>query len=345
MKKTFIVGLTYDLASDYHLEEGDPEDMYGEFDSEETLDRLETMISNLGHSVRRIGNIEKLVSFLHQRQPLDVVFNIAEGRYGRSREAQIPALLEAYSIPYTFSDPLTLAISLDKALTKQLWWQAGLPVSPFCVIENAADLDLPGGMQFPLFVKPIREGSSKGIRLESLVETWEQLKVQVERVIHTYRQPALVEEFLPGREFTVAVIGSGKEAKILGALEVPYIEVCKVNDFQQKKDQVWKSYTPIAFGAEGEHPLSEQIADISLRAYQTIGCRGAGRLDIRLDRHGCPCLMEVNTLPGLSIRSALPRIAAHEGLSFEALVDRLLQDAFARRQVSCEVNDKCLIQT
>lgn len=337
MKKSLIVGLTYDLASDYRLEAGDPEDMYGEFDSEETLGRLETTISYLGHSVRRIGNIENLVAFLNQKQPVDVVFNIAEGRYGRSRESQIPALLESYSIPYTFSDPLTLAISLDKALTKQLWWQAGLPVAPFCVIEDVNDFDLPAGMKFPLFVKPLREGSSKGIRLESLVETPEQLRVQVERVLQTYRQPALVEEFLPGREFTVAVIGSGKEAKVLGALEVPYVEVCKVNDFRQKRDQVWKTYTPIVFGAEGEHPLSDQIAEISLRAYQTLGCHDAGRLDIRLDSCGYPCLMEINTLPGLSMRSALPTIASHAGLSFAELVEFILQSSMKRHSmISCD---------
>jgi D-alanine-D-alanine ligase len=332
MKKSLIVGLTYDLSSEYRLEEGDPEDMYGEFDSEETLERLEAAISHLGHSVRRIGNIEKLVSFLYQKQSVDIVFNIAEGRQGRSRESQVPALLDAYSIPYTFSDALTLGISLDKALTKRLFQQAGLPTSPFCIVENSAECDLvfDMGLEFPLFVKPNQEGSSKGIRLESVVETVEQLKVQVERVTKLYRQQALVEEFLPGREFTVAVIGSGKDARVLGVLEVTKVAVAKVNGFAQKND--WKTYGPIAFQPMRESPLRAQVAEISLRAYQLLECRDAGRVDLRMDRHGLPQLMEINALSGLSSHSALPIIAAHAGMSFEMLVDSIIWDAFARSQ-------------
>lgn len=330
MKKSLIVGLTYDLVSDYPLEEGDPEDVYGEFDSEETLERLDAAISSLGHSVRRIGNIEKLVSFLYQKQNVDLVFNIAEGRHGRSRESQVPALLDAYSIPYTFSDALTLGISLDKALTKRLCQQAGLPTSPFCVLENSADYQLPFamGLEFPLFVKPNQEGSSKGVRVESVVETVDQLKVEVERVTRLYHQQALVEEFLPGQEFTVAVIGSGKDAKVLGALEVTKVAVSKVNGFVQKSD--WETYGSIAFQPMGASPLQSQLAEISLRAYQLLGCRDAGRVDLRMDRNGRPQLMEINALSGLSTHSALPIIAAHAGMSFEMLIDGIICGAFAR---------------
>jgi D-alanine-D-alanine ligase len=276
MKTSLVVGLTYDLASDYRLGADDPGDKYGEFDSEETLERLEAAISHLGHSVRRIGNIEKLVSFLGQKQNVDIVFNIAEGHRGRSRESQVPALLDAYSIPYTFSDAITLGISLDKALTKRLWQQAGLPTSPFCVLENSAHCELlfDIGLDFPLFVKPNQEGSSKGVGLESVVETVEQLKVQVERVTRLYHQPALVEEFLPGKEFTVAMIGSGKDAKVLGVLEVTKVALSKVNGFVQKSD--WKTYGPMAFRPMDESPLRTQLAEISLRAYQLLGCRDAG---------------------------------------------------------------------
>lgn len=327
MKKLPVVGLTYDLASDYLLEENTPEDFYGEFDSEETIDRLETAISNLGYSVYRIGNIEKLVAFLAQNQKVDVVFNIAEGRWGRNRESQIPALLEAYSIPYTFSDPLTLGVSLDKAFTKRVWQQAGLPVAPFCLVENIADFNIPveAGMEFPLFVKPLLEGSSKGINLESFVETVDQLRVQVERVIQFYHQPALVEEFLPGREFTVGITGSGQGAKVLGVLEVPYVELVKVNGFTQKRDHVWKSYTPVV-----DDFLQNHLSEISLRAYQILGCRDSGRLDIRIDKHGQPQLMEINTLSGLSSHSALPFMATQAGLTFEMLINGILQAAIDR---------------
>ncbi len=332
MKKISTVGLTYDLASDYLLEENVPEDFYGEFDSEETIDRLESAISNLGYSVYRIGNIEKLVAFLAQKQRVDVVFNIAEGRWGRNRESQIPALLEAYSIPYTFSDPLTLGLSLDKAFAKHLWQQAGLPVSPFCLVENIADFNalVEMGLEFPLFVKPLLEGSSKGVSQESFVETVAQLRVQVERVITVYHQPALVEEFLPGREFTVGVIGAGKNARVLGMLEVPYVAIAKVNGFTQKRDHVWKTYTPVAFELINGISLQDRLAEISLRAYQVLGCRDAGRLDIRMDKYGQPQLMEINTLSGLSSHSALPLMATQAGLTFEMLMDGILKDAIAR---------------
>lgn len=327
MKAPLVVGLTYDLISEYSIEENVPEDQYGEFDSDETIDRLAAAIARLGYSVLRIGNIHRLVAFLAARQQVDVVFNIAEGRWGRSRESQIPALLEAYTIPYTFSDPLTLGLCLDKAFTKRVWQQAGLPVSPFFLVESAADFAAPlaAGLEFPLFVKPLREGSSKGVRQESFVETRQQLKEQIERVVTVYRQPALVEEFLPGREFTVGVIGSGEQARVLGALEVPYVAVCKVNGFIQKRDDVWKTYTSLEPGSE-----FDRLADLSLRAYQALGCRDAGRLDLRIDKYGQPQLMEINTLPGLSAHSALPLIAKRAGLTFEALLAGILEEALAR---------------
>lgn len=330
MKTPLLVGLTYDLASDYLLEEGAPEDLFGEFDSEETIERLESAILHLGYSVCRIGNIDKLVSFLAEKQNVDVVFNIAEGRCGRNRESQIPALLEAYSIPYTFSDPLTLGLCLDKAFAKRFWQQDGLPVAPFCLVDSISDYSSPieMGLEFPLFVKPVREGSSKGIRQESVVETMGQLKVQVEQVMTLYQQPALVEEFLPGREFTVAIIGSGQDARVLGALEVPYVALSKVDGFIQKND--WKTYSLSIHRPVSESPLQKQLAEISLRAYQVLGCRDAGRLDLRMDKNGLPTLMEINPLPGLSSHSALPYIAALAGISFEMLLDGILREAGAR---------------
>ena len=330
MKKTLLVGLTYDLVSDYPLQEDAPEDLYGEFDSEETLARLEAAILSLGHSVCRIGNIEKLVSFLAEKKSVDVVFNIAEGRWGRNRESQIPALLEAYSIPYTFSDPLTLGICLDKAFAKRLWQQNGLSVAPFGEIESMSDFDalLEMGLEFPLFVKPIREGSSKGIGQESVVETVDQLKAQVERVLSIYQQPALIEEFLPGREFTVAVTGFGQSAKVLGMLEVPYVSESKVDGFIQKND--WETYSLSIHLPVTDAALQKQLTEISLRAYQVLGCRDAGRLDLRMDRNGQPALMEINPLPGLSNHSALPYIAALAGISFEMLVDGIIREALAR---------------
>ena len=330
MDKKFLVGLTYDLVSDYPVLDDSPEDLYGEFDSEETVSALENTLMNIGYSVQRIGNINHLVKFLASGKRVDVVFNIAEGLWGRNREGQIPALLEAYRIPYTFSDPITLGLSLDKAFTKSLWQQVGLPISPFCLVGASTDYEEPikKGLEFPLFVKPAREGSSMGIGLNSIVESTEQLKIQVDRVISTYHQPALVEEFLPGREFTVAVLGHNSTAKVLGVLEVTKVMHCKVNGFAQKAD--WKTYGPIAFEPLEDTLLQEQIERICLQAYQVIGCRDVARLDLRMDKHGLPQLLEINPLSGLSSHSALPIIARHAGLSFEMLIENILQGAIAR---------------
>ena len=330
MDKPFTVGLTYDLLSDYALDENLPEDAYGEFDSDETLERIEAALEALGYSFCRIGNMSKLVAFLAGDQKVDVVFNIAEGQWGRNREAQIPALLEAYRVPYTFSDPLTLAICLDKALTKRLWKLEGLPLAPFHEVKVLADFAAPvdAGLNFPMFVKPVREGSSIGVRLESIVDNVDQLKAQVERVLRLYHQPALVEEFLPGREFTVGVLGNEERSYVLGVLEVTKVAVTKVNGFEQKKD--WKTYGPIAFQPMPDSLLRQQLADISLRAYRVLGCRDAARLDIRMDRYGQPQLMEINALSGLSSHSALPIIAEHAGLTFEALIEEILQNALTR---------------
>jgi D-alanine-D-alanine ligase len=331
MKTSLIVGLTYDLISDYALEESTPEDEYSEFDSDETIDRLEAAIAELGYTVRRIGDLHKLIAFLMGPQHVDVVFNIAEGRRGRSRESQIPSLLEGYNIPYTFSDPLTLGLSLDKVTTKQLWRQAGLPVAPFCTVETVADYQAPlqAGLAFPLFVKPLWEGSSKGVRQESVVKTLKELKEQVERVVTAYQQPALVEEYLPGREFTVGVIGSGQNAKVLGAVELIYVAPCTVNGFTQKRDNVCRTLTPVTAEAD-----LEKLTVLSLNAYRVLGCRDASRLDIRMDKYGQPNLMEINTLPGLSAHSSLPLIAANAGLSFSGLLSIILDGAIARGSIN-----------
>ena len=330
MKKNILVGLTYDLVSDYPVLDDSPEDLYGEFDSEETVSALENALVNIGYSVQRIGNINHLVKFLASDKRVDVVFNIAEGLWGRNREGQIPALLEAYRIPYTFSDPITLSLSLDKAFTKSLWQRAGLPVSPFYVVEELAYYKAPikAGLEFPLFVKPVREGSSKGVGVESIVETAGQLKVQVERVISTYHQPAIVEEFLPGREFTVAVLGHDSTAKVLGILEVTKVKHCKVNGFVQKSD--WATYGSVAFKPLDEPLLQVQLEEICVQAYQVVGCRDAARLDLRMDKHGQLQLMEINPLSGLSNHSALPILARNAGLSFEMLIETILQGAIER---------------
>jgi D-alanine-D-alanine ligase len=325
------VGLTYDLRDDYPPYINAPPDYYAEFDTEENINHLATAIESLGHQVCRIGNVYKLMNFIAQGGSVNIVFNMAEGLWGRGREAQIPAILEAYRIPCTGSDPLTLALCLDKAMTKRIWQSAGLPTPDFCIVADVAELDqarddMPS---FPLFVKPVHEGSSKGIGIESIVESDRELHARVEWVLTWYQQPALVEEFLPGREFTVGILGNGRGAKVLGVAEINVISRGGVNDLTQKEE--WEARALNKFTAVESTSLRSVLSELALQAYLAVGCRDLGRLEVRLDKNGDPQLLEINPLVGLHpTHSALPIIATQAGLSYEELIGEILEHAINR---------------
>src|SRR5262249_45556716 len=208
----------YDLRDDYRAL-GFSEEEVAEFDNVETIDQLDAALRALGCEVVRAGRGQALAARLVSGERFDLVFSIAEGLKGRSREAQVPALCELFDQPYLFSDPLTLAASLDKGVAKRLVRDAGVPTPAFPVAERSAS-ELVGWGHFPAFVKPLAEGTGKGCEAASLVGTSEELEAAVTRVIERYRQPALVEHYLPGREFTVGIVGNGDDARVLGVCEI-----------------------------------------------------------------------------------------------------------------------------
>src|SRR4051812_10691474 len=218
--KPLRIALCYDLKSDYLAAGFAPEDVM-ELDEEETIAALEAALRQLGHHPERVGRGIELASRLVAGERWDLVFNLSEGVRGRSREAQVPALCEMFDQPYTFSDPLTCAVTLDKALAKRLVRDHGLPTAAFAVVErpeDAAAVDLP----LPLFVKPLAEGSSKGVTRCSRVETRAELATACADLLAAFHQPVLVESFLPGREMTVGILGNGAGARVLGVLEVSF---------------------------------------------------------------------------------------------------------------------------
>lgn len=320
------VGLTYDLIDDYAGRKDIPPDLSMEFDTEATIQAIQDAIEQTGHQVQRIGNIFQLVKFLAEGRSVDLVFNVAEGLWGRAREAQVGALLEAYRIPYTLSDPLTMALCLDKAMTKRIWQRGGLPTPAFAVIANLSEFEqvksaLP---DYPLFVKPVHEGSSMGIGPESIVDCAQALCERVQFILEQYKQPALVEAYLPGREYTVGILGNGSKARVLGVTS--RIEAVPVSDGSQKAKWTDQAVEPIAKG-----PLREQLEDLALRAYRAVDCKDAGRLDTRLDKHGNPHLLEINALMGLRPKtSALPIIARQAGMAYPQLIAEILQHALER---------------
>lgn len=320
------IGLTYDLRDDY-LAEGYSEEETAEFDRKDTIDALEQSIHKLGYQTDRIGHIKRLIHRLAAGHRWDMVFNVAEGLHGFGREAQVPAVLDAYKIPYTFSDPLILALTLHKGLTKHVIRNFGIPTPDFVVIEKLGDLkeiNLP----FPLFVKPVAEGTGKGVHAGSKVSSHHELLRECERLLEIFKQPVLIETFLPGREFTVGIIGTGEDAYSIGVLEVclrTHAERDAYSYINKEKCEDLVEYRLV-------HDDKAQAAkDIALKAWMKLGCRDAGRVDLRLDARGIPNFMEVNPLPGLHPEhSDLPILCTMTDISYGELIAAIIHSAFKR---------------
>lgn len=322
------IGITFDLRSAY-LAEGYSEEETAEFDREETIDAIDAAIQELGHTTERIGHARQLVSRLAAGERWDLVFNICEGLSGIAREAQVPAILDVYGIPCTFSDPLMMALSLHKGLTKTILAAAGIPTPGHAVIESPEDVakvDLP----YPLFVKPVAEGTGKGVDPTCIIRESSQLRPKCEELLERFHQPVLVEQFLPGREFTVGILGTGDEAEVLGTLEIKLRGEAEqevysyLNKEECEKLVDYPLVTP-------DDPQVRQAEQIALAAWQALGCRDGGRIDLRCDANGRPQFLEVNPLAGLHpFHSDLPMIATAVGLPYVELIGRIVNSAAQR---------------
>lgn len=323
------IGLTYDLKAAQRNDATCEEDL-AEFDSEETVEGIAQAIAALGYEPERIGGIQALVSQLAAGRRWDLVFNIAEGRFGPARESQIPALLDAYQIGYTFSDPLVLALALHKGYAKAIARAAGVPTADDRLIENITDLD--GlDMVFPLFAKPVAEGTSKGITAHSIIETPQQLRVVCSELLARYHQPVLVETYLPGREFTVGILGTGALARSLGTLEVLLVGDADVGVYSYRNKQEYVGKVNYEYLDRSREPLVADVEAVAIAAYRALGCRDAGRVDVRLDAQGSPCFIEVNPLAGLNpVVSDLAILVRQSGLGYPALVQSIVREALAR---------------
>jgi D-alanine-D-alanine ligase len=320
------IGVTYDLRADY-LALGHGEEETAEFDSEQTIAALCDALASLGYETSRIGGVRRLAEKLVAGERWDCVFNFCEGLKGMSREAQAPALLEAYDIPYVFSDPLTLAVALDKAMTKHIVRAHGVPTPDFALIENAEDarkIDLP----FPLFVKPVAEGSGKGIHAKSKVDNAADLARVAEDLLTRFRQPVLVETFLPGREYTVGIVGTGVDAESLGVMEVIFGDKAAAHGYGYENKEFYEDRMTyrLVEGVEGE-----AAANVALAAWRALRCRDGGRIDLRCDERGAPSFIEMNPLAGLNPeRSDLVFIARFRNMSYRDLIGRIMA-AFHKR--------------
>lgn len=321
-----IIGLTYDLQSEY-LSEGFTREEVAEFDKEETIQGIEASLHRLGHTTLRIGNVKRLLERLVRGERWDLVFNICEGVYGIGREAQVPAILDAYRIPYTFSDPLVLSLTLHKGIMKRVVRDLGVATPDFAVI---ADLSETAGitLPFPLFLKPVAEGSGKAISEKSVVHNRTELEQQTRFLLGSSEQPVLAERFLPGREFTTGIIGTGDDASALGTIEILYNEKVgtKIYSYDIKNE-----YEKFVTYEIPDPAVCEKCATLALAVWKGIGGRDAGRVDIRLDENGIPNFIELNPLAGMNyIHSDLPIIAYKNGLTYDFLMEQILRSATKR---------------
>lgn len=321
------IALAYDLKADYIALGWTPEDA-AEFDSEATISGIETALRELGHSTERVGRCVELVKRLAAGERWDLVFNICEGARGRSREAQAPAVCELFDQPYTFCDPLTAALTLDKGMAKRVVRDAGLRTPDFLVVEGLPDLDRLA-LKFPLFAKPLAEGTGKGIDAASIIRDRAALERVCQALLKKHQQPVLVEEFLPGRETTVGIVGTGNDARVIGVLEVLLLERAEKDVYSLNNKEDWRGKVEYRLAEPGA--FSDACAELALASYRVLGCRDAGRVDLRADAQGRPCFIEVNPLAGLRPEhSDLPILNALAGRSYNQLIDDIVKSAMKR---------------
>jgi D-alanine-D-alanine ligase len=325
------IGLTYDLRQEY-LSAGFSDDETAEFDRVDTIEQIEAALRQLGHATDRIGHAQQLVTRLAKGDEWDLVFNIAEGLSGVAREAQVPALLDVYGIAYTFSDPLVMALTLHKGLTKTVVKAGGVPTPPFAVIERMTDIDRVE-LPFPLFAKPVAEGTGKGISPASKINNKPELVAVCEQLLTKYQQPVLVETYLTGREFTVGILGSGESAGPLGTLEIVLRQDAEANAYSyinKERCEELVEYRLVRAEQDQRVRAAEQVA---LAAWQILGCRDAGRVDLRCDDEGRPNFIEVNPLAGLHPEhSDLPILAGKLAMRYVELIRRIVESAEPRAQ-------------
>ncbi|MDP3879747.1 MAG: D-alanine--D-alanine ligase [Dehalococcoidales bacterium] len=325
------IGLAYDLKEAIPVEGGGPDDALEEYDSAATVELIAAALRVRGHSVIMLGGGSVFLDNI-RREKVDIVFNIAEGRGSyRSREAQVPAILEMLDIPYVGSDPQCLAICLDKAVTKKLVVADGIVTPEWRVITDGEELariswnDFP----FPAIIKPAYEGSSKGIRLDSIAHTAEQVTAMARKLLSLYCQPVMVEEFIAGDEITVGIVGNSPP-EVVGLMRVlsRRNEAFFVYSVEVKRD--WKVLVDYECPARVGEAVWDRISAASLKVFKTLGCRDFARLDFRVSREGIPYFLEVNPLPGLGTHSDLVIMAQKMGRAHQELICAVLDSALGR---------------
>jgi len=332
------LAVTYNLKKEIKKGETLPHDFYAECDEAETVEAVRGALLERHAHVEMIEADEDAFDKLRRLRP-GLVFNMAEGVWGESRESQIPSMMEMLRIPYTGSTPLTLALCLNKARAKEVLSYYGIPNPRFIVTEDPA-LDVEACLRFPMIIKPLYEGSSKGIKNDSVVESREEFRRKVSSVVADYRQPALVEEYLDGREFTVALVGNGGKLKVLPIVEINYSALPEGVRHIYSYEAKWildKPENPLDIftcPADVNGRLRGSIEKAASDSFRALDVKDWCRIDIRLDSTGTPHVIELNPLPGIlhdpKQNSCFPKAARAAGMTFSDLVNSVVDSALER---------------
>ncbi len=323
-----LVGLTYDLREEY-LKMGYSEDDTAEFDRADTIEAIEKTLQKLGYKTVRIGHVKNLISLLSKGEKWDIVFNIAEGLYGYGREAVIPAILEAYKIPYTFSDPLALSVTLHKGIAKRIIRDIDLPTPDFFVVEKIEDIEKIS-LKFPLFAKPVSEGTGKGISEKSTITNKIELIDRSMELLKLYNQPVLVETYLPGREFTVGIVGTGLESEAVGVMEIILKEKAEKGVYSYINKEKCEELVEYKLVTD---EIGERAKKLALDVWNGLNLRDGGRIDLRCDTESKLYFLEVNPLAGLHPEhSDLPIICNKVNIPYIELIERIMNSAKKRIQ-------------
>ncbi len=335
-KEKLKVGLTYDLISEHKSEDDEPPDSYAEYDREETINYISLALKSNNCDVELIGNFFKLfqrISSTDLNSFPDIIFNIAEGKKGRNRESQVPILLEAFSIPYVGSDGLTMGITLDKYIFKKLMFAYSILVPKGFSIPNLSvykekyeDIK---NLKLPLFVKPRYEGSSKGITENSIIEDFNKLEDQVDKIINLYHQPAIIEEFIYGYEFTVAIIGNSNPM-VFRPVQVSINGNKKLGNLYYMNRMVYNNEVSYLYPPSCSKKTEEEMVKIALEVYRIVDCKDFGRVDFRVDEDGNVYVLEINPLPAISKSDVFGLLAEKLGFGYEKMIMMIFNSAVER---------------
>lgn len=327
MHDIITIGITFDTKNDFKFTGAEPWDWDAEFAVSMAVDDISRALEDLGHKIILIESGTNLLdNFSKYKDQIDMVFNIAEGRFGRSREAQIPALLEMAQIPFVGSDAYALSVGLNKWHTKIIAQSCGIRTPKFVVVENSDHLERISVPQYPVFAKLCYEGSSMGLDENSKIFDFSELQRRIRYLTRTYKQPVIVEEFIAGTEVDVPIIGT-KPQQVFGVVGISFDEKEMGERFLTSKVVYQDGY---CFHYPMNASFEAETSTMSLGIYNAIGCRDFGRADLRIDRYGKPYLLEINPYPFLGKHSSFSYIAEKKGLTYKEMIAMILQSAVDR---------------